>query len=62
VNTFSPRRSRDWKNAILAQLVEQLICNLQVVGSSPTNGSFFINELQKLDPPVSVRFTILLLF
>ena len=25
--------------AILAQLVEQLICNQQVVGSSPTNGS-----------------------
>ncbi len=27
------------KDAILAQLVEQLICNQQVVGSSPTNGS-----------------------
>ena len=26
-------------DAILAQLVEQLICNQQVVGSSPTNGS-----------------------
>ena len=30
--------------AILAQLVEQLICNQQVVGSSPTNGS-------KSEPP-----------
>ena len=26
-------------NATLAQLVEQLICNQQVVGSSPTSGS-----------------------
>ena len=27
--------------ATLAQLVEQLTCNEQVVGSSPTSGSFF---------------------
>jgi hypothetical protein len=27
------------ENASLAQLVEQLICNQQVVGSSPTTGS-----------------------
>lgn len=27
------------QKATLAQLVEQLICNLQVVGSSPTGGS-----------------------
>ena len=27
--------------ATLAQLVEQLICNQQVVGSTPTGGSIF---------------------
>ena len=27
------------KNAAIAQLVEQLICNQPVVGSSPTSGS-----------------------
>ena len=30
------------KVADLAQLVEQLICNHQVVGSSPTVGSIFL--------------------
>jgi hypothetical protein len=41
---FFPNRS-DWEysarasKAGLAQLVEQLICNQQVVGSSPTTGS-----------------------
>ena len=29
-----------WGNAGIAQLVEQLICNQQVVGSNPTAGSF----------------------
>jgi hypothetical protein len=28
-----------WGNAGIAQLVEQLICNQQVVGSNPTAGS-----------------------
>lgn len=31
--------------AALAQLVEQLICNQQVVGSSPTSGSLMMKEL-----------------
>jgi hypothetical protein len=33
-------------NATLAQLVEQLICNQQVVGSSPTSGSEEIPKKQ----------------
>ena len=31
--------------AVLAQLVEQLICNQPVVGSSPIDGSFLILKL-----------------
>ena len=42
-------------DAILAQLVEQLICNQQVVGSSPTNGS-----IKK--SPVNTAFAGLVLF
>ena len=30
-----------WGSAGIAQLVEQLICNQQVVGSNPTAGSGF---------------------
>ena len=41
-------------DAILAQLVEQLICNQQVVGSSPTNGS-------KSETPVNIAFAGVLL-
>lgn len=33
-----------YKNAGLAQLAEQLICNQQVVGSNPMFGSIFIQE------------------
>ena len=33
------------KNAGIAQLVEQLICNQQVVGSSPTAGSLSKRDL-----------------
>ena len=39
VQTISYNLSCLKRYAILAQLVEQLICNQQVVGSSPTNGS-----------------------
>ena len=35
------------KNAGIAQLVEQLICNQQVVGSSPTAGSLSQRDLHK---------------
>ena len=31
----------------IAQLVEQLICNQQVVGSSPTAGSLYERDLRK---------------
>lgn len=31
--------------ASVAQLVEQLICNQPVVGSSPIGGSFFVGEI-----------------
>ena len=35
-------KSADFEHiAVLAQLVEQLICNQPVVGSSPIDGSFF---------------------
>src|SRR5947208_79411 len=32
-----------WGDAGIAQLVEQLICNQQVVGSNPTAGSTFLS-------------------
>jgi hypothetical protein len=40
--TSGTTRKRVWQpaNAGIAQLVEQLICNQQVVGSNPTAGSF----------------------
>ena len=45
--------------ASLAQLVEQLICNQQVNGSSPLAGSMIINELWKfLVNLVSHTFTL----
>src|SRR5438132_9406703 len=34
-----------WGNAGIAQLVEQLICNQQVVGSNPTAGSIVNQRL-----------------
>jgi hypothetical protein len=34
-------RSSGFRFAGIAQLVEQLICNQQVVGSNPTAGSIF---------------------
>ena len=37
----------------IAQLVEQLICNQQVIGSSPIAGSLSQKDLEK-DPPVLV--------
>ena len=36
------------KSAGIAQLVEQLICNQQVVGSSPTAGSLSKRDLRKV--------------
>ena len=39
-------------NAGIAQLVEQLICNQQVVGSNPTAGSL---DYQGLTPILAVR-------
>ena len=39
-------------DASLAQLVEQLTCNQQVVGSSPTAGSIFFSQIS-LHGPVS---------
>ena len=37
-------------DASLAQLVEQLTCNQQVVGSSPTAGSIFFAKISPLVP------------
>ena len=34
----------DRKRADVAQLAEQLICNQQVIGSSPTRGVFVMKE------------------
>ena len=39
VEGSSPFSRSITSNAIVAQLVEQLICNQQVVGSNPINGS-----------------------
>ena len=39
INWFSPQRDPCAGNASVAQLAEQLICNQQVVGSSPSAGS-----------------------
>ena len=36
-------------NAGIAQLVEQLICNQQVIGSSPIAGSLNQEDLRKID-------------
>jgi hypothetical protein len=51
---FEANRARDDQNVVLfkaffrkagiAQLVEQLICNQQVIGSNPIAGSFNIND------------------
>ena len=39
INWFSPQRDPRAGHASVAQLAEQLICNQQVVGSSPSAGS-----------------------
>ena len=36
-----------WGKAGIAQLVEQLICNQQVVGSNPSAGSTSVNFFQR---------------
>jgi hypothetical protein len=47
------------RQAALAQLVEQLICNQQVIGSTPVRGSqekrntFSCGASAKEDPPIS---------
>ncbi len=41
-------------NAGIAQLVEQLICNQQVVGSSPTAGSLSQGDLRKVRKSLSL--------
>ena len=39
---------KEHKNACIAQLVERVICNLEVVGSIPTIGSFLFGSLVQL--------------
>jgi hypothetical protein len=43
LNFSNPQIARLGSDAALAQLVEQLICNQQVVGSSPTSGSISLS-------------------
>ena len=43
------------KYAPLAQLVEQLISNQQVVGSSPTRGSFYSSLLREYPSGEGIR-------
>ena len=50
--TFAPPRQ-----AGVAQLVEQLICNHQVGGSSPFTGSS--NDPEKIDLSISIQFVTL---
>ena len=45
--TVSVRAFRRAANAGVAQLVEQLICNQQVGGSSPSTSSLFCNQANK---------------
>ena len=46
VSTFAVGPQSPPKQAGVAQLVEQLICNHQVVGSSPITGSSIFNKLR----------------
>jgi hypothetical protein len=50
------------RDAALAQLVEQLICNQQVVGSSPTGGSISVKRLRKMVASIFFCFAIPLPF
>lgn len=49
----NPTLSATLENARIAQLVEHLTCNEDVVGSNPTAGSFFRYEMNCLANPYS---------
>ncbi len=55
LETSFPREEFPLVNAGIAQLVEQLICNQQVIGSSPIAGLTFRKGRNRCDQPASPR-------
>ena len=60
VNTIAPRvvPENPARKAVVAQLVEQLIRNQQVTGSSPVNGSIQFNNFPAFEPLFFAAATI----